>query len=47
MLFLATFLVFLLAMGGLALGLAVGRGAPAAGCGRDCRCVEERPGERP
>ena len=47
MLILATFLVFLLAMGGMAIGLALGRRGPTARCGRTCRCskLEGREGQ--
>lgn len=46
MLFVATFLFFVLAMAGLGIGLLLGRPqGPRAGCGSDCRCLREA-GER-
>lgn len=42
MLFLATLLIFVLAMAGLGAGLLLGRnGSPRVGCGNDCRCLPE------
>ncbi len=41
MLFIATFIVIMLAMAALGLSLFLGNGqAPQAGCGNDCRCVD-------